>query len=74
MNRTNSLIIFVSITLTSFLIAIATTTTTINTSAFENSSYHPQLTEYTPEVYDQYYDNYESGHYEDRYGKSYYIE
>ena len=74
MNRTNSLIIFVSITLTTFLIPIATTTTTtINTSAFEDSSYS-QLTEYIPEVYDQYNDNYESGHYEDRYGKTYYIE
>jgi hypothetical protein len=75
MNRTKSLIILVSITLATFVISIAATTT-INVSAVEDEelSYHSELIEYNPEIYDQSYEDYESGYYEDRYGKSYYIE
>ena len=75
MNRTKSLIILVSITLATFIIYNAATTT-INVSAVENEeiSYHSELIEFNPEIYDQSYNDYESGYYEDRYGKSYYIE
>lgn len=73
MDRTNTLIIFASVTLATFL--IANTTTMIN--AFEDkefSYYLEDSMEHNPEIYDEYYDSYESGYYEDRYGKPYYIE
>lgn len=75
MNRTKTLIILVSITLATFIIYNAATTT-INVSAVENEevSYHSELIEFNPEIYAQSYDDYESSYYEDRYGKSYYIE
>jgi hypothetical protein len=75
MNRTKSLIILVSITLATFIISIATTTT-INLSAVEDQelSYPSESIEYNLEIYDQNYDDYESEYYEDRYGKPYYIE
>lgn len=86
MNRTNSLIIFASIMLGIFF--VFNTTTMINVSAGEDkelsyylpeSSEYPTMndyysSEYNPDIYDRYYDNYESGYYEDRYGKPYYIE
>ena len=68
MNRTNSLIIFASLLLGTFF--VFNTTTMINVSAVEDKelSYYPP--EYNPAIYDKY----ESRYYEDRYGKSYYIE
>jgi hypothetical protein len=73
MNRTNSLITFASITLTTLL--VLNTIAMVNVSAIEDQeSYsYPESKEYTPQISNEYYDNYESGHYEDRYGKSYYI-
>ena len=75
MNRTNSLIIFASITLGTFL--LLNTTTMINVSALEDkelSYYSPEASVHNPEMYDEYDDNYEIEYYEDRYGKPYYIE
>ena len=75
MNRTNSLIIFASITLGTFL--LPNTTTMINVSALEDkelSYYSPEASVHNPEMYDEYDDNYEIEYYEDRYGKPYYIE
>ena len=75
MNRTNSLIIFASITLGTFL--LLNTTTMINVSALEDkelSYYSPEASVHNPDMYDEYDDNYEIEYYEDRYGKPYYIE
>lgn len=75
MNRTNSLIIFASITLGTFL--IFNTTTMINVSALEDkelSYYSPEASVHNPDIYGEYEDNYEIEYYEDRYGKPYYIE
>ena len=75
MNRTNSLIIFASITLGTFL--LLNTTTMINVSALgdkELSYYSPEASVHNPDVYGEYDDNYEIEYYEDRYGKPYYIE
>lgn len=75
MNRTNSLIIFASITLGTFL--LLNTTTMINVSALDDkelSYYSPEASVHNPDMYDEYDDNYEIEYYEDRYGKPYYIE
>lgn len=75
MNRTNSLIIFASITLGTFL--IFNTTTMINVSALEDkelSYYSPEASVHNPDIYGEYEDNYEIEYYEDRYGKPYYLE
>ena len=75
MNRTNSLIIFASITLGTFL--LLNTTTMINVSALEDkelSYYSPEAPEHNPDMYGEYDNNYEIEYYEDRYGKPYYIE
>jgi hypothetical protein len=75
MNRTNSLIIFASITLGTFL--LFNTTTMINVSALEDkelSYYSPEASLHNPDMYGEYDDNYEIEYYEDRYGKPYYIE
>ncbi|HET7644379.1 MAG TPA: hypothetical protein VFK40_12795, partial [Nitrososphaeraceae archaeon] len=42
-------------------------------SEYSNESYYDE-SEYSSNSYDGYDDNYESGLYEDRYGKIYYIE
>lgn len=83
MNRTNSLLIFASITLSIYLVFNTLTTTsafalendeyTNYPSEYSNENYYDE-SEYSSDSYDGYYDNYDTGLYEDRYGKIYYIE
>ncbi len=83
MNRTNSLIILASITLSFYLVFNTLATTSIFAlesdehtnypSEYSNESYYDE-SEYGSDSYDGYYDNYNNGFYEDRYGKLYYIE
>ena len=83
MNRTNSLLIFASITLSFYLVfntldltsvfALESDEYTNYPTEYLNERYHDE-SEYSPDSYHGYYDNYESGLYEDRYGKIYYIE
>jgi hypothetical protein len=83
MNRTNSLIILASITLSIYLVFNTFATTSV--FALESNEYtnypleysnekYNDDSEYSSDSYDGYYDNYENGFYEDRYGKLYFIE
>ena len=83
MNRTYSLLFFASITLSIYL--VFNTLATTSAFALENDEYTNYPSEYSNESYydesghstdsyDGYYDNFEAGLYEDRYGKIYYIE
>ena len=85
MNRTNSLIILASITLGAFM--VFPTTPLIDVSGYGDrlAPDYPPVEDYPPEnafhpdkhynqdIYGEFSDQYESGYYEDHYGKPYSI-
>ena len=85
MNRTNSLIILASITLGAFLMLNTYPLMKVLASEERSEHYYPPTQDYPPEYgynsdrqynqdrYGEFSDQYESGYYEDHYGKPYKI-
>jgi hypothetical protein len=85
MNRTNSLIILASITLGTFLVFNTAPLIDVSGSGDMLAQDYPPVQDYQPEngfnldmqynqdIYGEFSDQYESGYYEDHYGKPYEI-
>ena len=85
MNRTNSLIILASVTLGAFLVFNTTPLIDVSASGDRSAQDYPPVQDYPPEngynpdmqynqgIYGEFSDQYESGYYEDHYGKPYKI-